>query len=448
MRKFISLVALLSMLITFPGYSQQTGQPVGQNSIVFWGDFKTGDFIHYYSTKEVLEFYSVMKPIEKDSLYYFEEVVGDFIEMRFNSEINAGISYICFPNDTIEVLVIGPNAYRLKSKDPVRQHELDWQHDLDNAGLLGVREMDGNQVKIERAYRQNMQDLESKKSEGKISSRFYDIMKCKLVCAYISQLLYPILRDKEPHSEIDVAALFNMLPIDEKYLQIYTYNQALLNLTKASVSQGGLPLTRTNVLDAAKGNFEGRISDYIPAAFIRWEIMDNIFDYTDKELFVKSVNDPVYKNIILASYDKRIDQESKLISIGNQQLKLAEIIDVGKDTLLYVDFWASWCIPCKEEMKYYPELLDKFENKNVRFLFISMDTDLQSWKNEVKKHAFMDENNTFVLSDPKYAKLVKDLNIQAIPRYLVFKEGEIHVRNAARPSNIAEFEDFSPHKDF
>ncbi len=449
MKKFTSLVVLLTSLtfFSFSCYSSQIGRPVANNAVVFWGNFKRGDFIHYYSTAQVVELYNVRKPIEKDSLYYFEESVGDFVEMRFNNEMVSGVNYLCFPNDTIEILVKGRNAYRLKSKDPVRQHELDWQYELDSAGMLSIRGMDGDLGKIQESYNQLMEELKQKRNEGKFSDRFYETMKRVLLCTYVNQSLYPILRELKPNGEVDVIALYKIFPRDEKYLQLYTYNQALLNLTKACVLQDGLPLTKINILDFAKRNFEGRIRDYIPTAFIRWEIENNSFDYADEKLFTESIMDPFYKNVILDCYDKKIDQESRLISTSDQQLKLANILNVGKDTLLYVDFWASWCVPCKEEMKYYPKLLYKFKNQKVKFLFISLDTDVGFWEDDVKNYVFMDESNSFILSDPKNSKLVEDLNILFIPRYLIFKDGKIYMRNALRPSEIQDFEDFLPRKN-
>src|SRR5690606_12438943 len=99
-------------------------------------------------------------------------------------------------------------------------------------------------------------------------------------------------------------------------------------------------------------------------------------------------------------------------------------VDIGNDTLVYVDVWASWCVPCKMEMKYYPELQEAFKGQNVRFLFVSIDKDEEAWKKDVANYDFMDERNSFVLNEPDLAKVVNEFNIRSIPRYMVFKNGE------------------------
>lgn len=43
----------------------------------------------------------------------------------------------------------------------------------------------------------------------------------------------------------------------------------------------------------------------------------------------------------------------------------------GKPTV--VNFWATWCIPCKEEMPRLQTLSERYEPKGVRFIAISMD---------------------------------------------------------------------------
>lgn len=445
--KFIILFILFSVIWTLFGYSQQSNHPIGENRVIFWGDFKTGDHVHYYATKEVIDFYNITKSIERDSIYYFEEKIGDFIEFRFNSRESLGVNYLCFPNDTIEIVIIGPRDYRLKSTDPIRQNELDLQFALDSIGVNRIREMDGDKVEIEKAYKENMEYLNRKWVQGEVSDRFYNIMYPLLVFSYYKQSLYPILRDQKPHPQIDVNSIFENLLIDEKFLQIFSYSQTISILTNASVLQSGLPLNKVNVLNEAKRRFEGRISDYIPTAFIRWEIEDNRFDYMDEELLVNSVTDSLYKSIILQSYSKKIDVESTVVSLINQQLKLVDITHFGKDTLVYVDFWASWCAPCKIEMKFYPQLFDRFKNDKIKFLFLSLDTDFSAWKNEVDRYPFMDMSNSFIFSDTKYAKILKDLNIKTIPRYLVFKEGEIQVIKARRPSEIKDLEDFLSQKE-
>lgn len=52
--------------------------------------------------------------------------------------------------------------------------------------------------------------------------------------------------------------------------------------------------------------------------------------------------------------------------------QLAEKTIKTNDTLYVVNFWATWCKPCVAEMPYFEQAGQKFANKKVKLLFISL----------------------------------------------------------------------------
>lgn len=119
-----------------------------------------------------------------------------------------------------------------------------------------------------------------------------------------------------------------------------------------------------------------------------------------------------------------------------------DVIAKYKGKVVYLDVWGTWCGPCKEELKFMPQLKSAFTNKDVIFLYLDMDEEDRDaiWKEFIKVNGltgvhFRKNRQTIA---PLWKELLADAQDKAeyYPQYFIFdKEGKVAVSKALRPSD-------------
>lgn len=123
----------------------------------------------------------------------------------------------------------------------------------------------------------------------------------------------------------------------------------------------------------------------------------------------------------------------KLTDSKNHETSLDQILKKHRGKVIYIDFWASWCAPCRASFPSYKTLKNEYKNKEVVFLFVSIDDDVESWKNAEIKEGLT--NSTLALNYP-VATFYQDLQLKSVPRYLVFdKFGKLAHQSAPSPGS-------------
>lgn len=111
-----------------------------------------------------------------------------------------------------------------------------------------------------------------------------------------------------------------------------------------------------------------------------------------------------------------------------------DLVKMYEGKVIYLDFWASWCRPCKVEMPHSLKMQEKFKDKDVAFVYISTDRDANAWKKAISSLNITGEH--YRVNRNVHTQMNEKFNVQYIPRYvLIDKKGNVVDANAKRPSN-------------
>ncbi|MBD0832576.1 TlpA family protein disulfide reductase [Aestuariibaculum sediminum] len=109
---------------------------------------------------------------------------------------------------------------------------------------------------------------------------------------------------------------------------------------------------------------------------------------------------------------------------------------------IYIDVWATWCAPCKDQIPFLKKAEELFHDKNIQFVSISVD---QAKDYEKLKRTVSELNlkgiQLFANGEWKENDFMNAYHINSIPRFiLIGPDGKIVDADAPRPSTRAFFD--------
>jgi thiol-disulfide isomerase/thioredoxin len=113
-------------------------------------------------------------------------------------------------------------------------------------------------------------------------------------------------------------------------------------------------------------------------------------------------------------------EEIALPSPAGDTVRLSSL----KGKVVLLDFWASWCGPCRASNKELAKIYDKYKSKGFEILSVSIDAEKEKWVRAIKQ----DKVKWLQVNDPGNwdSRIAAEWNINAIPTsFLIHKDGTL-----------------------
>ncbi|MDF7813059.1 TlpA disulfide reductase family protein [Hymenobacter sp. YC55] len=149
--------------------------------------------------------------------------------------------------------------------------------------------------------------------------------------------------------------------------------------------------------------------------------------------FVRSLTGQDQLTLVMP--DQQLTNTDTLIGPSGQKTTLAQLLAKHRGKVIYLDFWASWCLPCLMEMPASAALRQHYQGKPVTFIYVSIDEDALKWQRATTQH--LPKNvEQYRFTSYKTARFVKRFGVTSIPRYILLdKYGIMRYAEAPRPDD-------------
>ncbi|MEJ2901689.1 TlpA disulfide reductase family protein [Pedobacter panaciterrae] len=272
----------------------------------------------------------------------------------------------------------------------------------------GVAETPGRVMIYRRGDNLNLSFFVDKNAEIQISGDSRDLASAKITGG-ISQAEYQDLKSRTAQINRQLQALYKEESEDEASMK----KEEALSKELDSVS-------KKFILDK-------------PSSFVSLATLNDLIysvDLTEFETLYQSL-DPAVKSSTPGRRMADLIEKKKKTSIGKLAPEFSAPDTLGKTVSLssfkgkyvLVDFWASWCGPCREENPHVLKAYNKFKDKGFTVFAVSRDTNQKAWLKAIKE----DQLPWTQVIDSNKGKLAADLyGVTGIPAsFLIDPAGKI-----------------------
>lgn len=111
--------------------------------------------------------------------------------------------------------------------------------------------------------------------------------------------------------------------------------------------------------------------------------------------------------------------------------------EVAKNKVTILDFWASWCGPCRQEMPFMVDLYAKYHDKGLGIVGISFDQDHDAWIKGIEELGITWPQ----ISDLKYwqSEAAEMFQVQSIPHMVIVDQQGVILNRGIRGEELEHF---------
>lgn len=123
---------------------------------------------------------------------------------------------------------------------------------------------------------------------------------------------------------------------------------------------------------------------------------------------------------------QEITKSVVLQDIQGVRLTFDDLLKRHRGKVIYVDFWASWCAPCREALPHSLKLRDELTDQPVVFIYLSIDKLPAPWHMASDQEKLLDYPENYLIINHLSSHFLKQQQVSSIPRYMLFdKTGKL-----------------------